>query len=67
MTVIGREKKSWSEVVEKKFVGLDNYGRKMAQIVGMEKVNTQGEVTSQSLWSRYYHHFVGITRYNALC
>jgi len=29
--------------------------------------NTQGEVTSQSLWSRYnYCHFVGITRHNAL-
>jgi len=27
---------------------------------------TQGEATSQSLWSRYDHHFVGITRYNAL-
>ena len=26
---------------------------------------TQGEVTSQSLWSRYDRHFVGITRYNA--
>jgi len=28
--------------------------------------NTQSEVTSQSLWSRYGRHFVGITRYNAL-
>ena len=28
--------------------------------------STQGEVTSQSLWSRYDHHFVDITRYNAL-
>ena len=28
--------------------------------------NTQREVTSQSLWSRYDRHFVGITRYNAL-
>jgi len=27
---------------------------------------TQGEVTSQSLWSRYDHHFVGITRHDAL-
>jgi len=27
--------------------------------------NTQGEVTSQSLWSRYDRHFVGITRHNA--
>ena len=27
---------------------------------------TQGEVTSQSLWSRYDRHFVGITRHNAL-
>jgi len=27
---------------------------------------TQGEVTSQSLWSRYDRYFVGITRYNAL-
>ena len=27
--------------------------------------STQGEVTSQSLWSRYDRHFVGITRYNA--
>ena len=26
----------------------------------------QGEVTSQSLWSRYDRHFVGITRYDAL-
>ena len=25
-----------------------------------------GEVTSQSLWSRYDCYFVGITRYNAL-
>jgi len=29
-------------------------------------LNTQGEVTSQSLWSRYDRHFVGITRHNAL-
>jgi len=27
---------------------------------------TQGEVTSQSLWSRYDRHFVGITRHHAL-
>ena len=27
---------------------------------------TQGEVTSQSVWSRYDRHFVGITRHNAL-
>ena len=27
--------------------------------------NTQGEVTSQSLWSQYDSHFVGITRHNA--
>jgi len=27
---------------------------------------TQGEVTSQSLWSPYDHHFVGISRYSAL-
>jgi len=27
--------------------------------------NTQGEVTSQSLWLQYDRHFVGITRYNA--
>ena len=27
---------------------------------------TQGEVTLQSLWSRYDRHFVSITRYNAL-
>jgi len=27
---------------------------------------TLGEVTSQSLWSRYDRHFVGITRYSAL-
>jgi len=27
---------------------------------------TQGEVASQSLWSRYDRHFVGITRHNAL-
>jgi len=27
---------------------------------------TLGEVTSQSLWSRYDRHFVGTTRYNAL-
>ena len=26
--------------------------------------NTQGDVTSQSPWSRYNRHFVGITRYN---
>ena len=26
----------------------------------------QGEVTSQSLWSRYDRHYVGIVRYNAL-
>ena len=26
---------------------------------------TQGEVTSQNLWSQYDHHFVGITRHNA--
>ena len=28
--------------------------------------NTQGEVTSRSLWSRYDRHVVGITRHNAL-
>ena len=28
--------------------------------------NTQGEVTSQSLWSRYDRHIVGITRSNLL-
>ena len=28
--------------------------------------NTQGEVTSQILWSRYDRHFVGIARYIAL-
>jgi len=27
---------------------------------------TQGEMTSQSLWSRYDRHFVGITRHNAV-
>jgi len=27
---------------------------------------TQGEMTSQSQWSRYDRHFVGITRHNAL-
>jgi len=27
---------------------------------------TEGEVTSQSLWSRYNRHFVGMTRHNAL-
>ena len=26
---------------------------------------TEGEVTSQSLWSRYDRHFVGITRHDA--
>jgi len=30
------------------------------------QLNTQGEVTSQSLWSRYDRHFVGKTQYNAL-
>ena len=25
---------------------------------------TQGEMTSQILWSRYIHHFVGITWHN---
>ena len=54
-----------NEVVEK-IVRLDNYGRKTVQIVRMEKVNTSGEVTSQSLWSRYDRHFLGITRHNAL-
>ena len=29
-------------------------------------VYTRGEVTSQSLWSRYDRRFVGITRHNAL-
>jgi len=28
--------------------------------------NTQGDVTSQNLWSRYDRHFVGVTRYNVL-
>ena len=28
--------------------------------------NAQGGVTSRSLWSRYYSHFVGITCHNAL-
>ena len=27
---------------------------------------TEGDVTSQGLWSQYDRHFVGITRYNAL-
>ena len=27
---------------------------------------TEGEVTSQSLWSRYDRHFVGITRYKCV-
>jgi len=31
-----------------------------------QQVNTLGEVTSQSLWSRYDRHFVGITRHNVL-
>ena len=26
--------------------------------------NTQREMTSQNLWSRYVHHFVGITWHN---
>jgi len=30
------------------------------------KVVYIGEVTSQSLWSRYDRYFVGITRYNRL-
>jgi len=30
------------------------------------RVYTQGEVTSQSLWSRYDCHFVGITQCYAL-
>ena len=25
-----------------------------------------GEVTAQSVWSRYDHHFLGMTRYNML-
>ena len=29
------------------------------------RLYTQGEVTSQILWSRYDRHFVGIARYNA--
>jgi len=29
-------------------------------------VNTSGEVTSQSLWSLYGRHFVGLTRHNEL-
>jgi len=27
---------------------------------------TQGELTSQNLWSRYLRHFVGITSHNVL-
>ena len=30
------------------------------------KLYTQGEVTSQNLWSQYDRHFVGITRHNAV-
>jgi len=30
----------------------------------LSKRNTQGEVTSRNLWSRYDRHFVAITRYN---
>jgi len=32
----------------------------------INQLYTSGEVTSQSLWSRYDRHFVGTTRYNAL-
>jgi len=32
---------------------------------GIKYFYAQGEVTSQSLWSRYDRHFVGITRSNA--
>ena len=28
--------------------------------------NTQGEMTSQNLWSRYVRHFVGITWHDVL-
>jgi len=31
-----------------------------------QRIYTWGELTSQSLWSRYARHFVGITRYNVL-
>ena len=34
--------------------------------VDVHRCYRYGEVTSQSLWSRYDHHFVGLTRYNAL-
>ena len=40
-----------------------------AQMQAAEQIRllyTQGEVTSQSPWSRYDRHFVGITRHNAL-
>ena len=39
---------------------------KMQDRKAKDRGYTQGEVTSQSLWSRYGRHFVGITRYNAL-
>ena len=34
--------------------------------IELKPYNTQGEVTSQSLWSRQNRHFAGITRHNAL-
>ena len=38
----------------------------MGKAVKYSHFSTLGEVTLQSLWSRYDRHFVGITRYNAL-
>jgi len=41
-------------------------GIPMGMGIRLRLANTYGEVTSQSLWSRYDRHFVGITRYTAL-
>jgi len=35
-------------------------------IFGYTDMNTSGEVTSQSLWSQYDRHFVGIRRHSVL-
>ena len=41
-----------------------NIAQRVYRQVVVDDLYIQGEVTSQSLWSRYDRHFVGITRHN---
>jgi len=51
------------------YTQIDSNFMKLGIALSTVRFYTQSEMTSQSLWSRYDRHFVGIcsTRYNALC